>query len=386
MPLRLIARLGVNAAPAWVHHAAAVALALVSLALTEIFSGPLQGPFFFTTYPAVLLADLFGGLAPAVTALVILSAGFAYFLPPNRSFAILAGHDMGRMAAVVASALLVALLGAALRTAYRREAELRRTAEATSRALADAEARLRARTEDLERVKERREDVVRMLTHDMRSALSVATMQAQLLRRELHGDPGHERRLGAILTCSSRLSLMLADLADLVLVDAGLVRLRRARVDVVPYLRELRDRLEPLVPRHRLALTSSEDVVCSADPERLERILVNLVGNAAKYSPPGTTIVIEVAARGAGVTFTVLDEGPGIPPVERAQIFDRYYRGSATEETEGLGLGLYISRVLAEAHGGAIWVDGREGGGSAFRVRIPRESDSLREGAHARAG
>jgi signal transduction histidine kinase len=105
-----------------------------------------------------------------------------------------------------------------------------------------------------------------------------------------------------------------------------------------------------------------------ADPDRLERILVNLVGNALKYSE--RTVTVSAVAEEGAVSIRVIDRGPGIAPEVRARLFERFYRGRR-REGEGLGLGLYLVRKLVEAHGGRVDVESAQGSGSTFSVTLP---------------
>jgi signal transduction histidine kinase len=97
----------------------------------------------------------------------------------------------------------------------------------------------------------------------------------------------------------------------------------------------------------------------------------NLLSNAAKYAPPGTTVRAAARGEGGDVVVTVRDEGPGIAPSDQARIFERFVR--ATDRADGTGLGLYMSRVIVSAHGGRIDVDSERGRGSTFTVRLPIE-------------
>jgi len=111
--------------------------------------------------------------------------------------------------------------------------------------------------------------------------------------------------------------------------------------------------------------------VALADPNRLERMLGNLLSNAIKYSGTGAEITVRVRERGGEAIVTVSDRGPGIDPKDLPHLFERGYRAARDESTEGLGLGLYITRLLVEAHGGRIWVDSEVGRGSSFNFTLP---------------
>jgi two-component system phosphate regulon sensor histidine kinase PhoR len=109
----------------------------------------------------------------------------------------------------------------------------------------------------------------------------------------------------------------------------------------------------------------------SADPDRLERVLLNLLSNALKYSTPGTEVRITARAVDGAVAISVSDHGPGISPDDLPHLFERFYRVKATQRKEGVGLGLFIAKTLVEAHGGHISVESEPGKGSTFTFEIP---------------
>jgi signal transduction histidine kinase len=110
-----------------------------------------------------------------------------------------------------------------------------------------------------------------------------------------------------------------------------------------------------------------------ADPDRLERVLMNLVSNALKYSARETDVWLNVTKAENEVIISVVDRGVGIAPQDLDMVFDRYFRAKDTGKTDGLGLGLYISKALIEAQGGRIWADSEPGKGSSFRFTLPLE-------------
>ena len=109
------------------------------------------------------------------------------------------------------------------------------------------------------------------------------------------------------------------------------------------------------------------------DPQRLAQILTNLLQNAVKFSPPETTVTLDVEAARNGMVFTVTDHGPGIAADERQRVFERFHQtdSAATRRSEGAGLGLYITKQLVEAMGGSIDLRSELGVGSTFRVTLP---------------
>jgi two-component system sensor histidine kinase KdpD len=106
------------------------------------------------------------------------------------------------------------------------------------------------------------------------------------------------------------------------------------------------------------------------DDVLLEQVLINLLDNAVKYTPPGTPVEIEAAAGDGSVQLEVADRGPGLPAGDEARVFDKFYRGR-TGPVPGVGLGLTICRGIVEAHGGRITAENRPGGGAVFRVVLP---------------
>ncbi|NMP24311.1 sensor histidine kinase [Sulfobacillus harzensis] len=119
---------------------------------------------------------------------------------------------------------------------------------------------------------------------------------------------------------------------------------------------------------------SAWEPILQGDPLRLEAVIRNLVDNAVKYSPSGSTIRIELAPHTEGLHLRVADEGLGIPSHDLPRVFDGFFRGSNLPATQGgMGLGLYLCRQIIERHGGRIWAESQEGRGTTFHVVLPRE-------------
>jgi signal transduction histidine kinase len=227
------------------------------------------------------------------------------------------------------------------------------------------------------RVREQeRDEYVHMISHDLRVPLTVIQGQAQLLQRVL-GRAGLAAREGrsveAIITSSQRMNAMIQDLVDRARMESGQLTLERTAVDLHAFLLELKDRLAGTLDVSRLVIDAPPDLPrVFSDPNRLDRILMNLLTNSFKYSDPGTEIRVSLSRRERQVATTVSDIGPGISPEELPHLFERYRRTRTARETrEGLGLGLYISRVLVDAMGGRIWVETEVGKGSCFCFTLP---------------
>ena len=223
---------------------------------------------------------------------------------------------------------------------------------------------------ELRATKESREDVLRAVSHDLRNPLQIVLLKAQLLARRGAGDEATQRGVGSILAAGRRMERMLRDLADSARLEGGaLLRLERVSVDVRAFVADALDLTHGVFDPARVAVVVPDGLPpVDADPDRLDRVLVNLVGNALKYSPG--RVVVSAARSGEFVRISVSDEGPGIAPADQERLFERYYRGHR-HEGEGLGLGLYIVRRLVEAHGGCVELTSAPGEGSTFSFTVP---------------
>jgi len=222
----------------------------------------------------------------------------------------------------------------------------------------------------------RREDLLHVISHDLRSPLGALVGQASMLRKHVAGDPFAARRIEAVLRCATRMDAMIEDLVDSARSDSRQLRLRPEPVEVAPYLSELIERSAPLleVGRVRLSVDRAAPMTALADPGRLDRVVLNLLTNALKYSPAESPVELQAASGDGCVTISVSDHGPGIPSADLPHVFDRFFRGQATRARAGLGLGLYSVRLLVEAHGGRVRVTPGHQGGTTFTVTLPRPS------------
>ncbi len=236
----------------------------------------------------------------------------------------------------------------------------------------------------LHEAQEEREDLLRAVSHDLRNPLSAVLGQAQLLERRLEkaGLEAERRSTQSIIAAAERMNTMIQDLVDAARAEAGQIRLERRPVDLRASALALKERLATGLETGRIDIEIPEDLPrVWADPGRLDRILGNLWSNALKYSTAGTRVTVSARAEDGWVVTSVTDRGPGIPPDELPRLFERYFRGAlGRERGEGVGLGLYITRRLVEAHGGRIWVESQVGVGSTFSFSLPvaREQQVLR--------
>jgi two-component system sensor histidine kinase KdpD len=167
------------------------------------------------------------------------------------------------------------------------------------------------------------------------------------------------------------LDRLLKNLLDMMRIEAGAVHLNKEWHPLEEVVGAALARLEERLRSHTVYTRFPADLpMVRIDGVLLEQVLINLLENAAKYAPAGSTIELSASAGDHEVVVEVADRGQGIPTDEEVRIFDKFYRAKPTREG-GVGLGLTICRGIIEAHGGRIWAENRSGGGAVFRFAIP---------------
>lgn len=234
--------------------------------------------------------------------------------------------------------------------------------------IVDVTERVRA-AEELARLEQLRVEWTSLVAHELRQPLSVIRTSAALLERL--ETPLAQRSATHILSSSARLDRMITDLSDLSRIEASRLTVEQRRLPTATFLAAAVERLAAQASGHALVLRAPAELpdMC-ADPARVEQVLANLVGNAAKYGEPETPIVVAAERVGPTVRIGVGNRGPEIPVNERERLFERFRRGTDVKKRPGLGLGLYIARGLVEAQGGRIDVVCADGW-TTFRFTVP---------------
>jgi len=246
--------------------------------------------------------------------------------------------------------------------------ELARTLEQMLRSL-DA-----ARTEREAALKKQREFVADA-SHELRTPLTSVLANLELLQASLRA-PSHEEdraMVDSALRSSRRMSRLVADLLLLARADAGRAGAHRD-CDLAEIAGNAAAELAPIMGDRELEIDNERALPVNGNPDELHRLVVNLLDNAARHTQPGARIELHVRAVGEEAVVEVADDGPGIPPRLREQIFNRFVRGEGPADTavgQGSGLGLAIVRSVATSHGGTVEVSESAAGGAQFRVRIP---------------
>ncbi|WP_373371909.1 PAS domain-containing sensor histidine kinase [Archangium lansingense] len=258
-----------------------------------------------------------------------------------------------------------------------------RDVTAERRAQAESERLLREAREAV-RV---RDDFLSIASHELKTPLTPLKLHLQVLKRHQASEqpiPGQhtEKALAQV----ARLSGLINDLLDTSRIQAGRLELRQEPVSLRELTHEVLTDLRTDSPHHTLVYEEpSKPLVIQGDRSRLAQVLVNLLENALKYSPTGGTIRVHVEREGEQAHVSVADSGIGIPPDQKALLFERFFRArnAPISGFGGLGLGLYICRDIVERHGGRIWVESEVGKGSTFHFTLPGLENEVAEASPA---
>jgi signal transduction histidine kinase len=230
-----------------------------------------------------------------------------------------------------------------------------------------------------ERMERFRETFLGVVGHDLRFPLGVIALTATTLVRD-ERDDARRRALERIVRSAGRMERMIAQLLDLTRLRVGQgIAVAPAPADLGALARSVVEGVREAAPGAELRLEVDGDGALEGDPDRLEQVLENLVGNAVQHGAPGVPVDVRLDGRDAGRVRLEVRNGGAMPPDLLGSLFEPFRtRGATRSSRAGLGLGLYISRRLVEAHGGALEVRSSEHEGTAFTVTLPRRAPTGR--------
>lgn len=353
--LRARARRGHRLWAPWIFYPCGVALIL--LLTTVMRAVGLTEPRLSSAIPyllAVLLVAIAWGPGPAVVASLVSGTVFNYyFVPPANAFTIPTPQELSLAVAMLTISAGVGAVADRMRMVQR-----------------DAEAL--AASERLQKT------LLSSVSHDLRTPLTTIMGSLTTLLAE-EGPVGridaatrHEL-LAMAYDRAKALNRLVEQIIEMTRLEAGPVRLRREWESLHHLVRTALDLLgAPVRDRCRLRIPGDAPEI-PMDDTLLAHAVGNVLENAARYAPPGSPIDIDGARDGASAVLSIADRGPGIPPGDLGRIFDKFYRlhpGTSAGDG-GIGLGLAIAKGIVEAHGGRIWAEARDGGGTVVRIALP---------------
>jgi len=246
--------------------------------------------------------------------------------------------------------------------------ELARTLEQMLRSLDAARA-------EREAALKRQREFVADASHELRTPLTSILANLELLQASLEQPAQEEERamVDSALRSSGRMSRLVADLLLLARADAGRIG-ARTRCDLAEAAGAAAAEVAPTIGERQLRIDNDRPLPVDGNPDELHRMVLNLLDNAVRHTPPGSTIELRLRPAGGDGVVEVADDGPGVPPELRDQIFERFVRGEGPADTAiggGSGLGLAIVKAVAISHGGKVDLTESPAGGALFRVRVP---------------
>jgi signal transduction histidine kinase len=236
-------------------------------------------------------------------------------------------------------------------------------------------AELEASRAELTLATSRRDEVLHVVSHELRGPLGVLVMAADVFGMDVRtgAAPAKQQAFAdRVVRQAQRMLTIVDDLLDISRIDAGELRVAPIPGDLARVVREAIDRVTPSLQKHTIELRAPEALPAEIDIDRIEQVIANLLTNAIKYSPAGGLIRVTVEKQGDMANVSVTDTGIGIPETAVPRLFERYFRAPGSEKAaKGIGLGLFVTKRLVEAHGGTVAVQTSVGKGSTFSFRVP---------------
>lgn len=354
-------------------EAALLVVALLGVSVGGLFiptSSPLGTLVGFAAFPLLVWAGIRFGPAGAARAAVMLSllslAPMFTALLTLHPWELILGQSLYAVAVLTALGLS-ALMSETRRLQGRAEAHAAQAEESLAlveRALQEARAAVQVR-----------EDFLTIASHELKTPLTPIAARLGYLQRKLKaGEPVAAESMDKPIQSLRKLTDLINDLLDASRIGNG-----RLMIHLEPQPLEdiVRSTVEPFrgsSPIHQILVKAPQEPLwVDADRQRLTQVITNLIDNAIKYSPQGGTVELTLTPHPEGIELVVSDDGIGIPPEQRSQLFERFYRAeNSSSSYGGLGLGLYITRDIVDRHGGRIWAESEPGRGARFHVVLPR--------------
>jgi signal transduction histidine kinase len=316
-----------------------------------------------------------GLIAVVLPLAAVVLAGVVMF-DSGHDLTILAVAAASATAAVIAALALARAIGGGVEELRRAAARLAlgdltaRAPEPRQRELATLASAFNEMAQRLEELFDARTQLVAWASHDLRTPL--ANMQAMLEALE-DGLAEPEQYLPALRDQVRTLGMLVDDLFELARIDAGALTLELHEAPLSGVVHSCLRGLEAEASARGVALRAEVDdsVTARFAPEKVERVLLNLLTNSLRHTPSDGAVAVRVRPRPGEVEVSVEDTGDGLAPEEERRMFDRFWRGDRARRGGGAGLGLAIARGLVEAHGGRIWAENRPDGGARVSFTLP---------------
>jgi signal transduction histidine kinase len=336
------------------HHTGTLLFMMATLLVAIIVDYLARWPFIMTplyAVPVLIAAYRLSPRAVGATAVLVTLVNLASGLIQGTPFEVVLLYTSGLVT--------VAYLAVSLAWQRQKSAYYAYEAERHAQAAEAAHQRLR--------------EFLGMIAHDLRNPLAAILGYLQILNKEAaESTPERRQRaLSVIEAAAHQIDRLVCDLQDASTIGAGHFAIRTAPIDLLEVARRVIDMHQAVTINHQLILDAPEQLEGAWDGERVSQLLTNLVSNAIKYSPAGGEVRVAVRQMAGEVVVSVSDQGVGLGREQIEQLFQPFTRLYHHRDVQGVGLGLYICKAIAEAHGGRIWVESEPGQGSTFSVALP---------------
>ena len=223
-------------------------------------------------------------------------------------------------------------------------------------------------------INEQKSEFISIASHELKTPVTIIKAYAQLALSDKNNcSPTIQSYLTKIESQSTKLTFLIQQLLDVSKIESGKVEYTMETVEFDTYLQETLSQVKHTIPNHNLVVELNAASQLKLDKLRIEQVLSNIIGNAAKYSSKESTIVLKAyAGDSKSAIVSITDSGIGISQENLERIFEKFYRDSEViQKYSGLGMGLYISSKIVHDHGGRIWAESREGSGTTFSFSLP---------------
>lgn len=262
------------------------------------------------------------------------------------------------------------------------EAALNLRTDILAQALHLEYARESAARREAERVGREKDEIVMMVSHDLKTPLNIMRLGFEFLQQFSAGlEPAAQRMITRGVDAADLMELLIRDVLDMSKVEAGILDLQLQVQDAESIILNAVDFMMPIAVERGITLEAQvrgNRCLIRCERPRIHQVLENLIGNALKFTPAGGMVVAEVEGCGSNAVFSVRDNGPGIPAEHLPHVFDRFWQARETRRF-GSGLGLAIAKGIIEKHGGRIWVESSPNEGARFYFTVPATGNSVPE-------
>jgi signal transduction histidine kinase len=336
----------------WVRYLVSIVLLTVAYFLSFYIEPISQGHSLYLFMAAVVLISLYGGLTAGIIASIVAAFLHSYsFQEPRNTIGIGSIGDAIQIVSFLVVSVSLSFIGASMKRA-------RNKAEESSIA---------------------REDVLAVVSHDLRNPLTAIKMSVELGLKTVNNPEAAKRALESISRAADRMNGLITDLLEQEKIRAGKLTVSPSRQELRSLMSEVTEVGSLLAIKKSIEFSASigagsKETTLFCDRPRILQVFSNLIGNAVKFTNEKGKVTIQAIPSEEKIEFIVQDTGPGIKSDDLSKVFDRYWQAQHTAK-QGTGLGLAISKGIVEAHHGKIWAESEPGQGSAVHFTIPNQQN-----------